>query len=143
MRGHGVLLGAADITVKVEKQDGIVTVKVDKANDLADDERPQHSFTFRSITLSDDPLRTASVLIPADDEASIGADRVKAKAKPKLTDAARIALTALAEAINDCGEAAPSRAPAGTKAVSEEMLAPVRLQGRHQRRRRPRQAEGL
>jgi hypothetical protein len=66
LRGHGSILGAVDVTVLIEKQNGLVVMKVEKANDLVEEEKPRHAFQFKSITLTDEPLRTASVLIPSD-----------------------------------------------------------------------------
>jgi hypothetical protein len=66
LRGHGSILGAVDVTVLIEKQDGVVTMKVEKANDLVEEEKPRHALQFKSITLTDEPLRTASVLVPSD-----------------------------------------------------------------------------
>lgn len=98
MRGHSSLLAALDTTVRVSKPDGIVTVKTDKANDLVD--KPAFAFTFKSVRL--DEKTTAPVAVPTD---LISVATTKAARMPKC---ARIALRALQEAIDQCGEAAPA-----------------------------------
>jgi hypothetical protein len=98
MRGHSSLEAALDTTVRVNKSDGIVSVKIDKANDLVD--QPAFAFTFKSVRL--DEKTTAPVAVPTD-LISV------AKAKPaRMPKCARIALRALHEAIDQCGEAAPA-----------------------------------
>jgi hypothetical protein len=117
MRGHTSLLGAADVTVRIEKQVKVVTVRVDKANDLADDERPQHSFGFKSITLLEDPLRTASVLVPVGQPV---ASAMRTTPKAKMAAGSKIALRALRDAILDTGELnATPRCPPNIKSVSD------------------------
>ena len=68
MRGHGSVLGAVDLTVRITKTDKAVTVEADKANDLP--EKPRHTFEFESIELMRDEnsgqITTAPVLVPAD-----------------------------------------------------------------------------
>jgi hypothetical protein len=92
MRGHGSALGAADTTVRVTKDDGIVTVEVAKASDLPEDEKPRLPFRFKSILLAEEPYTTASVLIPAGDQsaatyASKPATKRPAKGKTAIHDA--------------------------------------------------------
>jgi hypothetical protein len=99
MRGHSSLLGALDTTVKVTKSNAIVSVETDKANDLVD--KPAFSFTFKSVNL--DKKTTAPVAVPSD--LILVADHAK---PTKMAKGARIALRALQEAINECGESAPA-----------------------------------
>lgn len=115
MRGHGSILGAVDLTVRVTKDEGgVVVVEADKANDLID--RPRHAFAFKSVELVRDAetgqITTAPVLVPC------GAP-MSASKKPRLTKAAQIALRALAEAINDFGAVSSSnRIPATAKVIT-------------------------
>jgi hypothetical protein len=66
MRGHSSVLGAVDLTVRVTKDDKVVTVEADKANDLVD--KPRFAFRFESVELASDgeTVTTAPVLIPCD-----------------------------------------------------------------------------
>jgi hypothetical protein len=117
MRGHGSVLGAVDLTVRVTKDDKIVTVEADKANDLV--EKPRFAFQFEPVELARDGLTvvTAPVLIPCDTPQVAGA--AKRKAMPK---GAQIALRALAEAIDEVGNLMPAsnHIPARTKTVTFE-----------------------
>jgi AAA domain len=64
MRGHSSMLGAVDLTVRITKDDKIVTVEADKANDLV--EKPRFAFRFESVELASDgeAVTTAPVLVP-------------------------------------------------------------------------------
>ena len=66
MRGHGSVLGAVDLTVRVTKEDKTVTVEADKANDLI--EKPRFAFQFEPVELVHHGLAvtTAPVLVPCD-----------------------------------------------------------------------------
>jgi hypothetical protein len=66
MRGHGSVLGAVDLTVRITKDGKTVTVEADKANDLV--EKPRFAFCFESVDLASDgeTVTTAPVLIPCD-----------------------------------------------------------------------------
>jgi hypothetical protein len=113
MRGHGSVAGATDTTVRISKDGAVVRVEVDKANDLVD--RPQLAFTFKSVEL--DPVTTAPVMVPVEE------DQPRHKpAKVKLTKAAKIALSALREAIDETGAVpqASNHIPANVKCVSVE-----------------------
>jgi AAA domain len=102
MRGHGAVSGAADLTVMFEKQNGIVNLMVDKASDLAEDEKPKHCFRFKSITLTEEPpRRTASVMIPVVDQAP--APTMKPE-KRRDTKPVRTFRDAFTEALDDHGE---------------------------------------
>jgi hypothetical protein len=110
MRGHGSLPAALDTTAGVSKSNGIVTVKVEMANDLVD--KPVFAFTFKSVQIVD--TTTAPVAIERDVTSA-------AKAMPaKMPKAARMALDALGEAIVDCGQAAPASnyVPPGVRTVT-------------------------
>jgi hypothetical protein len=104
MRGHGLANGAGDTTIKVEKKDGIVTASVAKASDLPEDEKPAMSFRFKSITVSEQPHRTASVMIQAEDQAASG---TKSK-QGKLSDRQKLALDALNSCAADVGKPPPA-----------------------------------
>lgn len=81
MRGHGLAPGAADTTVRIEKQNGLVTVAIDKGSDLPEDEKPRLAFRFKSVTLIEDPRRTASVMVQAEDQAAKSATTPKTARK--------------------------------------------------------------
>jgi hypothetical protein len=102
MRGHGLAPGAADTTVRVEKHNGVVTVAIDKGSDLPEDEKPRLAFRFRSITLIEEPHRTASVMVQAeDDQAAAKSASPKARKETKVMRTFRDAFT---EALDSSGE---------------------------------------
>jgi hypothetical protein len=117
MRGHGSVLGAVDLTVRITKEGKTVTVEADKANDLV--EKPRFAFQFEPVELAHDGLTvtTAPVLVPCDTRLVAGA--AKRKVLPK---GAQIALRALAEAIDEVGNLMPAsnHIPARTKTVTFE-----------------------
>lgn len=119
MRGHGLANGAADTTVCISKQNGAVTVAIDKANDLADDEKPVLRFRFKSVTLSTEPRRMASVMV---EDKSTTTDTTKSKPKGdrKLSDRQKLALDALNSCAADLGKAPPESfgLPKGLQAVT-------------------------
>jgi AAA domain len=106
MRGHGSAPGAADTTVRTEKQNGIVTVAIDKGSDLPEDERPRLSFRFKSVTVTEEPHRTASVMVQAEDQAA--ATGRKSKQQRKLSDRQQLALDALNSCAADIGKPPPA-----------------------------------
>jgi hypothetical protein len=106
MRGHGSAPGAADTTVRVEKQNGVVTVAIDKGSDLPEDEKPRLAFRFKSITVSEEPHRTASVMVQAEDQAA--APSKKSKQQRKLSDRQQLALDALNSCAADVGKPPPA-----------------------------------
>jgi hypothetical protein len=106
MRGHGAAPGAADTTVRVEKQNGVVTVAIDKGSDLPEDEKPRLFFRFKSVTLIEDPHRTASVMIQAEDQAAAAGK--KSKQQRKLSDRQQLALDALNSCAADMGKPPPA-----------------------------------
>src|SRR5262249_53264195 len=115
MRGHGSVLGAVDLTVRITKDDKIVTVEADKANDLV--EKPRFAFQFESVELARDGLAvtTAPVLVACDAPATAQATRRK-----RLPKAAQIALRAVSEAVEEAGSIPPAcnHIPAKTRTVS-------------------------
>jgi AAA domain len=118
MRGHGLALGALDMTVRITKDATTVHVEVDKANDLVD--RPAFAFAFKSVTLCTDPVTgvetTAPVMVPIGSEAGINSRRKPAR----LPKAAQTALRALLRAVDDVGRVpeASNHIPAATRVVS-------------------------
>jgi len=66
MRGHGSVLGAVDLTVRITRDNKIVMVEADKANDLV--EKPRFAFRFETVELASDgeTVTTAPVLVPCD-----------------------------------------------------------------------------
>ena len=118
MRGHGAVLGAADTTVRIEKQNGIVTVAIDKGNDLPEDERPRLFFRFRSVTLTEET--TASVMIQAEDQATAPAATTKTRKETKVVRTFRDAFT---EAVDTGGELVQVRGTGPTvKAVDVQAV---------------------
>jgi hypothetical protein len=103
MRGHGSAPGAADTTVHVEKHNGIVTVAIDKGSDLPEDEKPRLAFRFKSITLIEEPHRTASVMVQAEDQAAAPAKSAKTKTTRKETKAVLTFRDAFIEAVDANG----------------------------------------
>jgi hypothetical protein len=118
MRGHGVPLGAADTTVRVDKHNGIVTVAIDKGGDLPEDEKPRLFFRFKSIILTEEPHRTASVMVQA--EAQAAATGKKSKQQRKLSDRQQLALDALNSCAAEVGKPPPATSdlPNGLVAVT-------------------------
>jgi AAA domain len=102
MRGHSSAPGAADTTVRVEKHNGIVTAAIDKASDLPEDEKPRLFFRFKSITLTEEPRRTASVMVQAEDQAAAHAAAPKTKTR-KETKVIRTFRDAFTEALDTDG----------------------------------------
>jgi hypothetical protein len=118
MRGHSSAPGAADTTVRVEKHNGIVTAAIDKASDLPEDEKPRLAFRFKSVTLTEEPHRTASVMVQAEDQAA--ATGKKSKQQRRLSDRQQLALDALNSCAADMGKPPPATfdLPQGLIAVS-------------------------
>jgi hypothetical protein len=117
MRGHGSVLGAVDMTVRVTKDAfGIVHVETDAAKDLVD--KPRFAFTFKSVTLCTDPDTGVDTTAPV-----MVATEVATKPKErKLPKAAQITLRALQEAVAELGTVPPAsnHIPAGQRVVSVE-----------------------
>src|SRR5262249_40584688 len=92
-----------DLTVRITKDDKIVTVEADKANDLV--EKPRFAFQFESVELARDGLAvtTAPVLVACDAPATAQATR-----RNRLPKAAQIALRAVSEAVEEAGSIPPA-----------------------------------
>lgn len=122
MRGHGSIEGAFDITVAVNKDArNIVTVQVDKGNDLI--EKPAFRFAFVTVSLGSDAAgkeTTAPVLRWLEDEAVI---RRKPLRIVKTSKADRAFRDAFVEALDAGGQNA--RVIYGCRAV---LLLDVRAQ---------------
>jgi hypothetical protein len=105
MRGHGALLGAIDTAIHVLKRtDGVRTATVTKANDS--DEGEQVAFTLESVEIGCDEQGKATAAPVA---ATVEGALQKLPPKPaKLPKGAQTALRALAEAIEERGEIAPT-----------------------------------
>src|SRR5262245_60245978 len=103
MRGHGSVLGAVDLTVRISKEGKTVTVEADKANDLV--EKPRFAFRFEPVELVCDGLAvtTAPVLVACDAPATAQATKRK-----RLPKGAQIALRALSEAVEEAGSIPPA-----------------------------------
>jgi AAA domain len=118
MRGHGLVLGAVDMTIRITKDSAAVQVQVDKANDLVD--KPGFAFSFKSVTVHVDPERgtetSAPVLVPLE-----GAATAKPQAKPaRMPKAMQTALRALQKAVDEAGETPPAsnNVPSGIRVAS-------------------------
>jgi hypothetical protein len=118
MRGHGALLGAADATFRVSKQNGARLFEVDEVNDGPDD--IQFAFTLESVVLSTDEETgketTAPIVVPQDAPAQ--QRRSDTNLSPKQLNA----LDALTESLLAFGEDVPGSfgLPSGIQAVSLE-----------------------
>src|SRR5262249_11235403 len=99
MRGHGSVLGAVDLTVRITKDDKTVTLEADKANDLV--EKPRFAFHFESVQLASDGenATTAPVLVPCDAPARPS----RSKPGPR-SRAEQIMREAIAEALDTTGQ---------------------------------------
>jgi hypothetical protein len=106
MRGHGLADGAADTTIRVEKQNGVVTAAVAKGSDLPEDEKPRLAFRFKSVTVSEEPHRTASVMVQTEDQAT--ATGKKSKQQRDLSNRQKLALDALNSCAADMGKPPPA-----------------------------------
>jgi hypothetical protein len=116
LRGHGALLGAADVTVVVEKlSDQQRTATVQKTNDGEEGERVV--FDLLSVELHRDEetgqVTTAPVVVPTDDTP------VTARPSRKLSDRQSIAVSALHRLVAARGEPLPTtfNLPAGVMGV--------------------------
>ena len=103
MRGHGALLGAADTTVHVIKNDGARLAEVVKSSDHEEGQRI--AFTLKSVIVDQDDFGdpvTAPVVVEADapEAATASAQRTAARI-PKNS---KLALDALREAVDEAGE---------------------------------------
>lgn len=103
MRGHGALLGAADTTVHVTKNDTARLAEVVKSSDHEEGQRV--AFTLKSVIVDQDEfgdLVTAPVVAEADapEAATASAQRTAARI-PKNS---KLALNALREAVDEAGE---------------------------------------
>lgn len=117
LRGHSSLLGAVDTTIAVEAQTGGRTATVDKVNDGPEGEAV--SFSLESVEISvaeEGKATTAPVVVGIDPIAS------QPKSKQRPTDKARLALSALDEAILSAGQPVPTTfgLPGIVKAVSRD-----------------------
>jgi len=103
MRGHGALLGAADTTVHVTKNDTARLAEVVKSSDHEEGQRV--AFTLKSVIVDQDEFGdpvTAPVVAEADapEAATASAQRTAARI-PKNS---KLALNALREAVDEAGE---------------------------------------
>ena len=115
MRGHGALLGAVDTTVHVTKSATGRLAEVVKSSDHEEGQRI--AFSLKSVTIGQDehgdPI-TAPVVV----EEALPA--LRRKRKRNCRPAAKVAINALQEAIDDLGAIPPasSHIPPMTKAVT-------------------------
>jgi hypothetical protein len=78
LRGHGALLGAVDITFRIEKAGSLYTATVDKSNDGPDGERLAYALTSVDLHYDSetDITTTAPVIVPHDgDVPKAGGDK--------------------------------------------------------------------
>jgi hypothetical protein len=104
-RGHTSLTGAADVQISIRKgDDGIVTTKIEYAKDMAEGTVFSSRLEVEEVgTDPDGDPATSCVVIPVMDDAPAAAPGKPAK----MSKAAIIALKALHEAVDACGEPAP------------------------------------
>jgi hypothetical protein len=106
LRGHGVLLGAIDMTDEVVNDGRRRSATVRKNNDGPEGARL--AFTLRSVTIGHDEAGTpteAPLVVPDD---SSEATSAQAQRKVKLPAGAQIALQALVEAVDEIGAEPPA-----------------------------------
>ncbi|PSO25197.1 AAA family ATPase [Bradyrhizobium sp. MOS002] len=115
MRGHGALLAAVDTTVHVEKAGDARTATVMKANDAEEGQRITFRLESVQVACVDGVETSAPVVVPVE---GIG---TKAAKQANLSNAARITLDALHDAVNEEGVAAPPSniIPGSVRVVSE------------------------
>jgi hypothetical protein len=116
-RGHSLLRAAADTEIEVTKSEvsGIATAEVVKQRDRPSGDK--FSFRLEPVDVGQDAegaAVTSCVVVETDVSPS--------KQSKPLPKAAQIALRALSEAIDDCGQPAPSlpQIPAGVKTVNHD-----------------------
>jgi len=119
LRGHGALLGAVDTTVEVSgKEGGTRTAIVRKQNDGMEGE--QVVFMLESTVIHEDEAgtTTAPIVVAVDVEPV-----ERSNPRKKLTNAAKIALAALRDAIIVAGEIPPvsNYIPDATRAVTDRV----------------------
>ena len=114
MRGHGALLGAVDTTIHVTKSATGRLAEVVKSSDHEEGQRV--AFFLKSVTVGTDE-QSDPITAPVVVEQAV--PFVSAK-KEKLSAAAKVALNALQEAVDDVGVIPPasSHIPPMTKAVT-------------------------
>jgi hypothetical protein len=117
-RGHTSQTGAADVQIAVQKAAGNVVATVEFAKDMA--EGTTFASRLEVIELGadqDGDQITSCAVVPVEDGDTVPPS--KAKKQPKGTI---IALRALREAIDDCGEVPPgsSHIPANVKVVTSD-----------------------
>jgi hypothetical protein len=114
MRGHGALLGAVDTTLHVTKTASGRLAEVVKSSDHEEGQRI--AFSLKSVTIGQDEHGDA-VAAPVVIEETVPFAKVK---KATFSAAARVAINALQEAVDDLGAIPPacSHIPPMTKAVT-------------------------
>lgn len=117
-RGHGSLRAACDTEIEVTRGDGtdISTATVVKQRDHA--LGATFAFRLQQVEIGqheDGEIITSCVVIPTDAQPT-----TKRKGQPRLTKAAKIALNALKDAVDDHGMSPPpsNRIPPGVRGVS-------------------------
>lgn len=120
-RGHTSLTGAADAQLQVKRDAGNnIVITVEFMKDGAEgDELTSRLVPVEVGTDSDGDAITSCVILPVEGDA---ATKPAAKKGPRLPKAAQIALRALKEAIEECGEDAPAsnHIPLGAKVTTVE-----------------------
>ena len=117
-RGHSLLRAATDTEIEVTKSDvsGVATAEVVKQRDKPSGDK--FSFALEPIDIGQDD-DGATITSCAVVDAEQPAKQSKTASLPKT---AQIALRALAEAVDECGQPAPSlpQIPFGVKTVSQD-----------------------
>jgi len=118
-RGHSSLIGAVDAQISVKRDEAeniVATVELMKDGSQGDEIVSRLEVVEIGRDDDGDPI-TSCVVEPIE-----GTAAPKKVATPKLTKGAKIALAALREAIDECGEVPPAsnHIPQGVKAVKVE-----------------------
>ncbi len=104
LRGHGNLLAALDMTIRVKKGKNGSTATVIKDNDTAEDQKPKFAYTLKSVVIGKEARSgretVAPVLVPAAGNVVGLVDLPEpAEDKPSLTDGQQQAF----DALESCG----------------------------------------
>jgi hypothetical protein len=141
-RGHSSLKAASDTEIEVSRSEatGVATAYVAKQRDHPSGQTFPFKLEVVEIGQDEDGENvTSCVLIAAEAPA-----RTDSRATRRLTKGAQIALNALREALEECGQDAPaSNYPAAGAGRRCRPVAAVRLSAWHQHRRGARQASGV
>jgi hypothetical protein len=117
LRGHGALLGAVDLTVHITKNGTGRLAEVVKSSDFEEGQRV--AFGLKGIEVDRDEhgdMITAPVVV------EMTAPAISVKRTPKISKNAKVALNALHDAVDECGErVANAHVPATVRVVKTDV----------------------